>query len=83
MRLPKARLAELLAERDALEERFRSIPLQTWQNPCSDPSWPCTNPQHDCVNCPRTNACYKYIITDHTEWSGINVKDIFNNLEEE
>jgi hypothetical protein len=80
MRLPKARLAELLAERDALEERFRGIPLQTWQHPCSDPSWPCINPQHDCVNCPRTNVCYKYTITDHTEWAGIDVKDIFNDL---
>lgn len=80
MRLPKVRLAELLAERDALEERFRGIPLQTWQNPCLDPSWPCTNPQHDCVNCPRTNVCYKYTITNHTEWAGIDVKDIFNDL---
>lgn len=78
MRLPKARLAELLAERDALEERFRGIPLQTWQHPCSDPSYPCINPQHDCVNCPR--MCYKYTITDHTEWDGIDVKDIFNDL---
>lgn len=53
---------------------------KAWKHPCSDPSWPCTNPQHDCVNCPRTNVCYKYKITGHTEWAGINVKDIFNDL---
>jgi hypothetical protein len=47
MRLSKERLAELLAERD----------LRTWQIPEWKPSCyeggPCTNPFHDCVNCPR------------------------------
>ena len=23
------------------------------QNPCADPNYPCTNPQMDCINCPR------------------------------
>lgn len=52
MRLPKARLAELLAERDTLQY----IPLQTWQNPCADPSYPCMNPFGDCINCPRRGS---------------------------
>lgn len=76
MRLPKARLAELLAERDALQEKNpRYVPLQTWQHPCSDPSWPCTNPQHDCVNCPRAGACYKYTITGNTKMNDNGLQD--------
>lgn len=53
MQLSKERLAELLAERDAAQNVLRNIPLQTWQNPCTDPAYPCTNPQMDCINCPR------------------------------
>lgn len=50
MRLPKERLAELLAERDAIS----SIPSNiTLQHPCYDKDGVCTNPFHDCINCPR------------------------------
>ena len=56
MQLSKERLAELLAERDSAENVLRNIPLQTWQNPCADPNYPCTNPQMDCINCPRKGS---------------------------
>lgn len=54
MRLPKERLAELLVERD--NEILTPITLPTIP---SNPSlfWcdgiHCTNPQMDCINCPR------------------------------
>ena len=67
MFLPKKRLAELLEERDAkeeknridskwIEETFKSIPRQPNSNylpPCYAPDGICTNPFHDCMDCPR------------------------------
>lgn len=57
MRLPKARLAELLAERDTRDTLMRSIQTPSIQIPTYVPDCfhggPCTNPQMDCVNCPR------------------------------
>jgi hypothetical protein len=56
MKLSKARLAELLAERDARDALMRGI-SQPIQIPPYEPSCfhggPCTNPQMDCINCPR------------------------------
>lgn len=56
MRLTKERLAELLAERDARDALMRGI-SQPIHTPPYEPSCfhggPCTNPQMDCINCPR------------------------------
>lgn len=52
MKLPKKRLAELLAERDNLDKLvLPSIPAS------ESPAWicdgtHCVNPFHDCINCP-------------------------------
>ena len=63
MRLPKERLAELLALRDTAEEVNKklmgrqespNIIVQQWHPMCYEPGGTCTNPFHDCVNCPRT-----------------------------
>ena len=52
MKLPKERLAELLMERD--REPALTIPIVA--NPkCYEPGGTCTNPQRDCINCPRKN----------------------------
>ena len=54
MRMPKERLAELLVERD---EKAFMPPF--WPDkpmrfiPCYEPNGICTNPHHDCFNCPR------------------------------
>lgn len=56
MRLPKERLAELLEERDNEQKYTPSLsPIQVTvpQPPCYAPDGICTNPFHDCVNCPR------------------------------
>jgi len=34
------------------KELFRPY-IQTWQPPCYSDDGICTNPQHDCINCPR------------------------------
>ena len=56
MRLPKERLAELLVERDNESEEippitFPTIPVKRSDIPCDGTH--CTNPQMDCINCPR------------------------------
>lgn len=58
MKLSKERLAELLAERDN-EPMFIPYPMPTpiiSQPPCYAPDGICTNPQRDCINCPRTGS---------------------------
>ena len=54
MKLSKERLAELLVERDNKPDPFPyiHIPQEDWP-PCYAPNGICTNPQHDCINCPR------------------------------
>jgi len=48
MALPKERLAELLVERDNMQ------PFIIQQHPlCYEPNGTCTNPQRDCINCPK------------------------------
>ena len=56
MKLPKHVLAEELARRDSLQEQRQTIqfvPTPTYQPPCYAPDGICTNPCHDCMNCPR------------------------------
>lgn len=62
MRLPKERLAELLELRDKADEANRelmgritppSIVVTPYNPPCYAPDGICTNPQMDCVNCPK------------------------------
>jgi hypothetical protein len=51
MKLPKERLAELLAERENYQPSV--IPVIQNQLPCCTPGGVCTNPFHDCINCPK------------------------------
>ena len=65
MRLPKERLAELLEERDI--DNFYNSPIQQpleqhKNGPCFGGNI-CTNPFHDCINCPRLGASGGYIVT--------------------
>lgn len=64
MKLRKERLAELLAERDARDQLMRMPPLQVpaWEPSCFS-GGPCTNPHHDCINCPRQYTGGRYTIT--------------------
>lgn len=64
MRLPKERLAELLVERDAKGKISPCPPIAvpTWSPDCFH-GGPCTNPHHDCINCPHldsTGVQYEY-----------------------
>lgn len=57
MKLSKKRLAELLVERDALEQQYRVVKnlpfvVEPYEPPCYHGGI-CTNPFHDCINCPR------------------------------
>lgn len=54
MCLPKERLAELLAERDLLGLNI----INERDIPCYDPKGSCTNPFHDCINCPKFKTSY-------------------------
>ena len=59
MRLPKERLAELLVERDIPQiAPTPYIPpiIQQARPLCYEPGGICTNPFHDCINCPRTST---------------------------
>ena len=49
MRLPKERLAELLVEKET--QRFAYMQIHPL---CYEQGGTCTNPFHDCVNCPKT-----------------------------
>ena len=56
-KLSKERLAELLAERDAMPPapvRIEPIVIGGTGNiPCYAPDGICNNPQMDCINCPK------------------------------
>jgi hypothetical protein len=56
MRLPKERLAELLAERDA-RQNMTPAPstIPTYVQDCFG-GGPCTNPFRDCINCPHKDS---------------------------
>ena len=57
MRLPKERLAELIVEMDS-----HPIMPPIWPDkppqfpPCYAPDGICTNPQMDCINCPKRGS---------------------------
>ena len=55
MRLPKERLAEMLVEKENVPTFIPAYPLSipcytTW---CPLTNGCCTNPHHDCYNCPH------------------------------
>ena len=55
MRLPKERLAEIILEMQG-ETKIEYIPPFSYVNnsvPCYAPGGICTNPQMDCINCPK------------------------------
>lgn len=52
MKLPKERLAELLEEKDNVSKFIPFTVPSTYQPPCFSGGI-CTNPFHDCTNCPR------------------------------
>jgi len=60
MRLPKERLAELLAEMDDVKIE----PIQIPEKPNNIIGWcdgtVCTNPHMDCINCPRVTTAKTY-----------------------
>lgn len=66
MRLPKERLAELLVERDKLgfAPTWVNQPMQT--TPCYAPDGICTNPQMDCINCPKRGSSSGRLTTINT-----------------
>ena len=73
MRLPKERLAELLEERDN-EPRYIPTPnfsplVQGYHPLCYEPGGTCTNPQMDCVNCPRHYTTGGFVTTTGTGFS--------------
>jgi len=53
MRLPKEQLAELLVERD---ERELTLPPFVVPSVSMCDGTHCTNPQMDCINCPRKTS---------------------------
>ncbi len=80
MKLPKKRLAELLAEIDSL--RYTSgINIPTYQPPCYSPDGVCTNPQMDCINCPRRGSETYQTNTFSTTTTPYNKKTFIINKE--
>lgn len=67
MKLSKERLAELLAERDV--QRTLVMPINYYEPPCFN-NGPCTNPFHDCINCPRQFSGGTYTTTTN----GTNIR---------
>ena len=69
MRLPKERLAELLELRDKADELMGritspSIVVAPYNPPCYAPDGICTNPQMDCINCPKRGLTSGHWTTD-------------------
>lgn len=76
MKLPKERLAELLVERDL---PVTHLPFSQIV-PCYAPGGICTNPQRDCINCPKRGTNIGVITTTNTTGSTIKSK-IYNPLD--
>ena len=54
MYLPKARLAEMLVERDKqIAQPAINVPYVKIDNTCPNTGGLCTNIFHDCINCPK------------------------------
>lgn len=81
MKLGKERLAELLVEKDAEIEKLRQyyppiyLPyLQDYTPKCYEPGGTCTNPHHDCINCPRLGGIvYGSSTSTFTTGTGENI----------
>jgi len=64
MYLPKARLAEMLVERDKqTTQQPINVPYVQIDNICPNTGGLCTNPFRDCINCPRRGYTVKYETT--------------------
>ena len=81
MRLPKERLAELLVERDHEFDDIKVTPAPLDPMPQIPSGWGCdgrvcTNPQMDCINCPRRMNIYpKVYYSEDTNDTKANKKD--------
>lgn len=53
MKLPKERLAEELARRDLISSPSPFLLPTVNQLTCFEDFSKCTNPHHDCINCPH------------------------------
>lgn len=66
MRLPKERLAELLVERDNTPSFIPYPPLYQSRPLCWEAGGTCTNPQMDCINCPRRGTGWMFRTSSET-----------------
>ena len=66
MRLPKVRLAEMLVERDNQPKFVPSYPqfIPYYNVFCPLTGGACTNPHHDCYNCPHHATTGFYTTTE-------------------
>ena len=68
MRLPKERLAEMILEMDKQQIVYpiniQPVQVGTYTPPCFAPDGVCTNPFHDCINCPGKNNSSGKITTN-------------------
>lgn len=71
MKLPKERLAELLIEAMNRQMPVVHTPFSK-VIPCYAPDGICTNPQRDCINCPKRGTDRTVITTTYTTGSTIN-----------
>ena len=83
MKLSKERLAELNVEKDLLllcsggnnGGNNNNFPYPTVNGiPCFAPGGYCTNPQMDCINCPRSHGGYTTISTGTGDGLTSNIK---------
>ena len=58
MELSKETLARELERRDSLDEVKGKGGFPSWRPPCYEKDGLCTNPHHDCINCPKTYSGY-------------------------
>ena len=75
MKLPKERLAELLVEMQEAKIDTLTIPVM----PTTPFGWGCdgihcTNPQMDCINCPRKTSGGVYITSPNTATGASTLK---------
>lgn len=75
MKLPKERLAELLVEVMRQQMPVISTPFSQII-PCYAPDGICTNPQRDCINCPKRGGNVGIITTTYPDITSetINLK---------
>ena len=80
MKLSKERLVEMLLEAQERENNDISVgdtPYKPWIiTPCWGKDGVCTNPYHDCIDCPRKFGGSGITINGSTSWeSGSNFGD--------